>query len=85
MFFKALSMFLQFLIDAIGAVLGFLVGLLPGSPFTFVSGSQFGEFLSKINFFIPIYEFVSILEAWLVAVAVYYLYSVYARWVKAIE
>lgn len=85
MFFKALSMFLQFLIDAVGAALGLLVGLLPGSPFNFISGTQFGELLSKINFFIPVYEFVSILEAWLVAVALYYLYSVYARWVKAIE
>lgn len=85
MFFKAVSAFIQFFINAIGGVLGFLVGLLPVSPFTWLNGSQFSDLLGKINFFIPVYDFVTILEAWLVSVAVYYLYSVYARWVKAID
>ncbi len=85
MFFEALSKFLQFLIDAIGGLLSLLVGLLPSSPFNFVVNSQFGELISQINYFIPIYEFVTILQAWLIAVGLYYLHSIWARWVKAID
>lgn len=86
MFFTALSGFLQLLLDAVGAVLAILVSFLPGSPFSYIAMSpEIASFISKINFFVPIYEFVSILEAWLIAVSVYYIYSIWARWVKAIE
>lgn len=85
MFFTGLSKFLQILINVLGGVLSSIVGLLPKSPFQFVASSQFGELLAKINFFVPIYEFIAILEAWLIAVGVYYLYSVVARWLNAIE
>lgn len=85
MFFAALSKFLQFLLDAIATVLGFLVSLLPKSPFKWIAGSEFADLLSKVNYFIPISDFVAILELWLVSVGMYYLYSVWARWIKAIE
>ncbi len=85
MFFKGLAAFLQVLINVLGTVLGGLVGLLPKSPFQFASNSQFADLLAKINYFIPIYDFISILELWIVAVAAYYLYSVIARWLKAID
>lgn len=85
MFFKGLAAFLQVLINVLGTVLGGLVGLLPKSPFHFVSNSQFGDLLAKINYFVPIYEFISILELWIVAVGLYYLYSIVARWLKAID
>lgn len=85
MFFTGLSKFLQLLLDAIGTVLGFLIGLLPKSPFKWIQGTGFEELLGQINYFIPISDFVSMLELWLVAVGVYYLYSIWARWVKAIE
>ena len=85
MFFAGLSKFLQFLINALGAVLSAIVGLLPKSLFQFVANSQFSDLLAKINYFIPIYEFISILELWVVAVGVYYLYSVVARWLKMID
>lgn len=85
MFFAGLAKFLQFLINALGAVLSAIVGLLPKSPFQFVANSQFSDLLAKINYFIPIYEFISILELWVVAVGVYYLYSVVARWLKMID
>lgn len=59
--------------------------LFPTSPFTIVQNSQYNQLLANINYFIPIYEFIVILEGYLVAVGVYYLYSVWARWVKAID
>lgn len=85
MFFTALAKFLQFILDAIAAVLSFLVSLLPKSPFTWLDGSQFADLLAKINYFVPISDFVAILELWLVSVGMYYLYSIWARWVKVIQ
>lgn len=38
-----------------------------------------------VNWFIPIGTFVSILEGWLVCVAVYYAYQIVLRWIKVIE
>lgn len=83
--FTALAKFLQFLIDAVGLLLNALVLLFPPSVFTFVENSQFNDLLSNINYFLPISEFVAITETWLVGVGVYYLYSIYARFIKAIE
>lgn len=83
--FKGLAAFAQMLIDAICAVLNAVCMLFPPSPFKLVSVSGFADLLGKINYFIPIYEFVAIGEAWLVAVGVYYAISLVARWVKAIE
>jgi hypothetical protein len=83
--FKGLAAFCQLLLDAICVVLNAACSLFPASPFSFIANSSFGDLLGKINYFIPIYEFVTIAEAWLVAVGIYYAVSVVARWVKAIE
>lgn len=76
---------LQGLIDIIALALSSLVSLLPASPFESLASSPAGDLLSKINFFIPFYDFVAILQAWVLAVGIYYLYSVFARWLKAIQ
>lgn len=83
--FKMLGAFCQKLLDIISSLLGWVVNLLPDSPFSIIQASGFGSLLSDINYFIPIYEFLAIGQAWLICVGVYYLYSVIARWVKAIE
>ena len=83
--FRLLGLFVQKIIDIVGAALGLLVSLFPRSPFQAISGSDFGDLISKINFFIPVYEFLSIAQLWLIAIAVYYLYSTFARWLKAID
>lgn len=83
--FKLLSNFLQGLIDILGSALNFVVQIFPPSPFNIIGNSEFHSLISKINFFIPVYEFIAIGQAWLVAVGVYYLYAIFARWVKAIE
>ena len=85
MFFKGLASFLQLILDAVAFVLNGLFALLPKSPFSWVSASPFSDLLSKINYFIPVSDFLTLLEAWLLAIGVYYLYSVWARWVKAID
>lgn len=83
--FKGLAAFCQFLLDAVAAVLNVICKIFPPSPFTIIEHTGFGDLIAKINYFIPVYEFVSIAEAWLVAVALYYAISVVARWVKAID
>lgn len=85
--FKILSGFLQKIINITGDILKLIISILPNSPFVYITSpdSAFSGLLAKINYFIPIYEFVVIIQAWLVAVAVYYLYSVMARWSKLIQ
>lgn len=83
--FKMLGSFCQKILDIIAAVLSWVIDLLPDSPFSIIQATGVGSLLSDINYFIPIYEFLAIGQAWLICVGVYYLYSVVARWVKAIE
>lgn len=84
---KILGGFLQKLIDVIGGILQAVVNVLPDSPFMYITSadSEVAILISKINYFIPISEFVVIIQAWLVGVTAYYLYSVIARWTKLIE
>ena len=63
-----------------------VVGLLPLSPFTqFIDALASVPFLKHLNYFIPIGTFIAIGEAWLVAIGVFYLYSVILRWIRAIS
>ena len=65
-----------------------IVELCPASPFTVLDelgNSEVYEWLRMVNWFIPIGTFVSILEGWLVCVAVYYVYQIVLRWIRVIE
>ena len=65
-----------------------VIELFPASPFTILdelSNSEVYEWLRMVNWFVPIGTFVSILEAWLTCVAVYYAYQIVLRWIKVIE
>lgn len=65
-----------------------IVELFPASPFTVLDelgNSEVYEWLRMVNWFIPIGTFVSILEGWLVCVAVYYVYQIVLRWIRVIE
>lgn len=71
--------------EIVGALAGVLYALLPNSPFTIVENSEFSSLISKINYFLPIYEFTAIMEVWLLAIGIFYLYSLFARWIKAVQ
>lgn len=65
-----------------------IIELFPASPFTVLeelSNSEVYEWLRMVNWFVPIGTFVSILEAWLTCVGVYYIYQIVLRWIKVIE
>ena len=82
---KLLFFFVQKMLDSIVITLNFLFSWLPNSPFDGLVNSQYGELLGKINYFVPVYDFIVITQAWLVAVSLFYAYSIIARWLKAIQ
>jgi hypothetical protein len=64
--------------------LTYAVNFLPNSPFEMVSNSPAATYLGYVNWFMPVSFFLTSLETWLTAVAVYYAISAILRWVKAI-
>lgn len=83
--FAALSKFLQHAIDLIILSINLLFSLFPDSPFRFVENLEYAEFISQINFFVPIYEFLAIAQAWIIAVAIFYIYYLWAKWVNVLD
>lgn len=60
--------------------------LLPTSPIVFLSSnSTISKYLSWVNWFIPVYTWIAILENWLVAIGIYYVVQVVLRWLKIID
>lgn len=63
-----------------------IINALPKSPIVFLqTNDTVNTFISWVNYFIPIYTFIAMTEAWLTAIAVYYIVSVILRWAKVIE
>lgn len=66
-----------------------ILSLLPDSPFEILDDltatGQIAEWLGMVNWFVPVYSFVGILEGWLVCVGIYYVYQIVLRWFNAIE
>ncbi|MFP5527728.1 hypothetical protein ACLGL1_04525 [Peptococcus simiae] len=87
MFFTALSKFIQLFINLIGGAFGILLAVLPKSPLQSMLSytGAFSDFLGVCSFFIPIGAMIAITQAWLVAVALYYIHSAWMRWLKMIE
>lgn len=66
-----------------------ILSLLPDSPFKILDSldptGEIVTWLGMVNWFVPVYSFVGILEGWLVCIAIYYVYQVVLRWLNAIE
>ncbi len=65
--------------------LNYALSILPDSPITALDNSPVAAYLGIINWFMPISFFLSSMELWLTAIAVYYAISAILRWVKAIS
>lgn len=77
-----LEQFKQFLFTVANTLLSFL----PESPFQkFLKAMGDIPGLGYLNYFVPVSEMVVIAEAWLAAIAVFYIYQLILRWVKMIE
>jgi len=84
--FYILGQLLQKIIDLAGVAIDGILYVLPTSPFALIDKNPaISDLIAKINYFIPVYEFVAIGQAWLVCVGIFYVYAIFARWVKAIE
>lgn len=59
--------------------------LLPPSPFHAISNSSVAPYLAGVNWIFPVSEMIAILQAWVVAVLVWYLASAALRWAQAIQ
>lgn len=71
--------------DAFGGLIQKILELLPTSPFReFLD--QFGDipYLGILNWFFPVRGVLTVMAAWLAAIALFLLYSVIMRWVKII-
>lgn len=73
------------LFDWLKTILGYIFFFLPDDPFMpIIQSMAGGEWLSALNWVIPIGTMVGIGGGWLLCVAGYYTYQVILRWVKAV-
>lgn len=75
------------IIRGLGKVLTFLLSVFPDSPFQkyIIQNNYILPYLKMINYFVPVAEILVTFEALLVAVGVYYIYQIVARWLKVIS
>lgn len=72
--------------DLIRNIISSVLDLLPSSPFQALQRSiDVSPFMGALNWIVPFGTFVSILQAWLTAIAVWYVWRLVLRWVKAVE
>lgn len=76
--------FINMLIDGIATIANYALMLLPNSPFQSIEFSEI-PYLSTLNWFIPIDFMIIVLNAWTIAIAVFYLVMIILRWAKAIQ
>lgn len=70
----------------LGKFLDFVLGLLPRSPFAdFIDSFSGLPYLGYLNWFVPVGTMLKIGTAWLTAIALFYIYSIIARWIKLIS
>ena len=63
-----------------------VLSIFPTSPFReFIDSLENLPFLGYLNWFVPVGKMLEIGLAWLVAIGIYYAWSVMARWVKLIS
>ena len=66
--------------------LDWVLALLPHSPFaSFLNELETLPYLGYVNYFFPVGACIKIGEAWLVAIGLFYLYSIFLRWIRAID
>lgn len=59
--------------------------VLPLSPFQdFIDQFRELPFLAYLNWFVPVRGILTVLTAWLAAIAAFYLYSILLRWLKVL-
>lgn len=66
-------------------VLDSLTGLLPKDPFReYISAISNSQGIGWLNWFVPVAAIQKVVSAWLLAIALYYIYMMIMRWIKLI-
>ena len=82
----SLSSVYQGIIDIFSKALGWVLMMLPLSPFAnLMQYALTNELLQFLNYLLPIGALIVITEGWLTAIATFYVWQVILRWVKACE
>lgn len=72
--------------DKLDYILAAVLVMLPDSPFIMLEkSSEINAVLGFVNWVVPLSEMVAILQLWIVAITVFYVYQLILRWAKAIE
>lgn len=76
----------NWLTDKLGFIVDTVMVMLPDSPFVMLQRSaSVNQVIGIVNWIVPFSQMVAILQVWLTAVAVYYVYQIILRWAKAVE
>lgn len=72
--------------EIVTTFLQWVIALLPTSPFTtFINACSDIPYLGWFNWFVPVGQIIAVGEAWLVAIGLFYMYSIVLRWIRAIS
>ncbi len=85
MILNGLISFFNFLICSVGNLFTLIFSILPDSPFSVIYPFLSNGWFKNLNWLIPIPEIIVFLTSWLSAVLVYYVASIFLRFIKAIE
>lgn len=74
---------LQNILDIFNQLFNSIIAFLPGSPFKAIIAQLSNiPYMKYFNWFFPVHECVIVLEVWLTAVALYYMYSAIMRFIR---
>lgn len=60
-----------------------IISFLPGSPFKgFIGLATSIPYLGILNWFVPVSEIIGVMEVWLTAIALFYMYSAIMRFIR---
>lgn len=77
----------QSIVDFLNGVVGLILVWLPDSPFGSTINSMRAnppEWLTVLNWLVPVGNFIAIGSAWLAAITIFYAFQLILRWAKAV-
>jgi hypothetical protein len=75
---------LESMMSGIKGTIQWVIERLPDSPFQALDVSPISEYLGMLNWIVPVEQMIYTLGLWVTCIAIFYIYSVVMKWVKAI-
>jgi hypothetical protein len=73
------------LLDWLEGVFAGILSFLPDSPFRLITNDAVAEYMGYINWIIPIAEIIAIMQLWITAIGIFYLYRAILKWVGKVS